>query len=255
MDILYSISKVLLYPEVWIFITLSIGCFLSWTTQCPRSIRFILFLTVLLYYGFATRPMVQALVQPLETFYRPPATMPVHQDAIVLFVNDQLKVLPFTERATIVGTRNTHLLVCGLIYIQTGSAQRVILAEGEVFPRQAIGTAALQEWAVLLGYPAKGIITVNKGVATYERAHAIKQLLGSNSRIVLVDEAIHLPRSVAAFQQVGFTVTPVPCDYQNVSTDPWSFSDFVPDAGRLTAMNEAVHEYIGLLTYWLRGLI
>jgi uncharacterized SAM-binding protein YcdF (DUF218 family) len=213
---------------------------------------------VLLYYGFTTRPLADALVQPLESYHRPPPAIPAGQDAIVLFVNDQLRLLPFTEKATIVGTRNADLLLCGLAYVQARIAPKVVLAEGAlgVFSRRhANGTADLQEWAAFLGYPSNSTITSSEGVATHERAHAIGRLLGSNQRILLIDEAIHLPRSVAAFGKVGFTVTPIPCDYHNVPDDPWNVSDFVPHAGNLSALSEAVYEYVGLLTYWLRGFI
>src|SRR5215472_1060158 len=249
--------KVLLYPEVWIFIGLGIGWLISWSTRCPRSMRVMLGLLLVLYYGFTTRPLAQVLVQPLETYYRPPSTVPAHSDAIILFVNDAPTLSPFSDRPTIVGTRNTDLLICGLIYVQVRSAPTVVLAEGVpgIFSRDATWTPVLQEWAVRLGYPPDAITTTDQGVATHERARAIKQLLGSADRILLLDSAMHLPRSTGAFRKAGFTVTPIPCDAYNMSTAPWGFSAFVPHGGNLVAINEAIYEYVGLLTYWLRGLI
>jgi len=257
MQTIYSFMKFLLYPEVWIFIGLGVVCFISWITRCPRSTRFALCVLVVVYYGFSTRPLAQALVQPLETYYRPPATMPAPSDAIVLFSNDRPTLPPFAERPTIVGTGDTDLLICGLLYVQAHSAPRVVLAEGApgVFSRDATGRTVLQEWAVRLGYPPEAIITADQGGATYLRARAIKQLLGSGSRILLLDVAMHLPRSTAAFRKAGFTVTPIPCDAYNMSTVPWDLSDFVPNTTNLEASRKAVHEYVGLLTYWLRGLI
>ena len=127
MHTIYTFLKFLLGPEVWIFIVLSVGCLIAWTRQCPRSARFTLFLSLVLYYGFTTRPLTQALVEPLETYYRPPAAMPVRQDAIVIFVGSP-KLQPYTERPTIVGTRDTDLLLCGLVYIHASSAPKVVLA-------------------------------------------------------------------------------------------------------------------------------
>src|SRR5215472_18412401 len=257
MQHLYSLLKVLLNPEVWIVIGLGAGCLMSWRTRCARSTRVMLGLVLVLYYGFTTRPLAQALVQPLETYYRAPATMPAPSDAIALFVNDRLSLPPFPQRPTIVGTRNTDLLICGLIYLQAHSAPTVVIAEGGpgLVSRDGTGTPVLQEWAVRLGYPAEALITTEQGVATHERARAIKQLLGSADRILLLDSAMHLPRSTGAFRKAGFTVTPIPCDAYNMSTAPWGFSAFVPHGGNLVAINEAIYEYVGLLTYWLRGLI
>jgi len=194
-------------------------------------------------------------VQPLETYYRPPGAIPVHHDAIVIFVGPP-KLQPYTERPTIVGTGNTDLLLCGLIYVHAGSAPKVVLTgeAPDVFHQTGAGITVLREWAVLLGYPAEAIITDDQGVATYERARAIKRRLGSDSKILLLDSAIHLPRSAAAFKKVGFIVTPIPCNYE-MSTDSWDVSDFVPQSANLMSSSGAVHEYLGLLTYWLRGVI
>ena len=255
MDIIYSILKFLLWPEVWIFLVLSAGCLAAWARQWPRSARFTLCLLLVLYYGFTTRPLTQALVGPLETYDRPPASMPVGHDAIVIFVGSP-KLQPYTERPTVVGTRNTDLLLCGLVYVRAGSAPKVVLtgeAPSEV-NHTAAGTMVLQEWAILLGYPKETIIANAQSGATHERARTIKQLLGSNRRILLLDSAMHLPCSAAAFKKVGFIVTPIPCDYE-LSTESWDLSDFIPRGGNLRASSDAVHEYLGLLTYWLRGLI
>ena len=255
MHTIYTFLKFLLWPEVWIFIVLSAGCIIAWARKCPRSIRLILCLVLVVYYGFTTRPLTQALVEPLETYYRPPASMPVRQDAIVIFVAPP-KLQPYTERPTIVGTHDTDLLLCGLLYIHAGSAPKVMLTGGasaEVKHATA-GTVALQEWAVLLGYPREALSIETQTEATHNRAQAIRQLLGRDSRSLLLDSAMHLPRSAAAFTKVGFTVTPIPCGYE-MSTESWDLSDFVPQGTNLNASSAAVHEYVGLLTYWLRGLI
>ena len=252
----YNLIKLLLYPEVWIFIALGLGCLLSWITRSPHSLRLILCLSFVFYYGFTTRPLAQALVEPLETYYQPPAALPHHADAIVLFVNNPPMMPPFSDRPTIVGTRSADLLICGLTHVHALRIPKIVLAEGRprILPHDARGRGVLQEWAVLLGYPTEAILVDDQAVETHARARAIKQLLGSDNKILLVDASIHLPRSVAAFRKAGLVVTPMPCDYYSISGS-WSFSDFVPSAGNLVASSEAIYEYAGLLVYWLRGFI
>ena len=255
MSTIYTILKFLLLPEVWIFIVISAGCLAAWARQWSRSARFTLCLLLALYYGFTTRPLTQALVGPLEGYYHPPTSLSVRHDAIVIFVSSP-NVSPYSERPTIIGTRNTDLLLCGLASVHADSAPKVVLA-GEVpgeFKHPPTGTEVLQEWTVLLGYPKEVITSEAQSGATHERARAVKQLLGSDTRILLLDSAMHLLRSAAAFKKVGFTVTPIPCDY-TMSTESWALSDFVPRGNNLKASSAAVHEYVGLLTYWLRGLI
>jgi uncharacterized SAM-binding protein YcdF (DUF218 family) len=252
---IYTIFKLFLGPEVFIFIILIASCFAVWMRQGHRFARGTLFLVLVLYYGFTTRPLTHALLEPLETYHRPPVSMPVQQDAIVIFIGSP-KVQPYTVRPTIVGTRDASLLLCGLAYIHAGSAPKVVLTgrvSGEVNHTTA-GAVVLQEWAALLGYPRESLIIEHQTEATHDRAQAVKQLLGRESRILLLDSAMHLPRSAAAFQKAGFTVTPIPCDYE-MSTDSWNLSDFVPQGKHLRGSSAAVHEYLGLLTYRLRGFI
>ena len=128
MQATYSLMKYLLYPEVWILIVLLLACLTSWTTHCSRSVRFLLVVLTVLYYGFTTRPLTQALVDPLETYERPPLMLP-QSDAIVLFVNDAPQLEAFSRRPTVVGTDNAHLLICGLTYVQAHTAPLVVLAE------------------------------------------------------------------------------------------------------------------------------
>jgi uncharacterized SAM-binding protein YcdF (DUF218 family) len=252
---IYTILKFFIRPELWIFTGLCAGCLIAWSRQCPRSIRFILCLVLIFYYGFTTRPLSDALVWPLETYHHSLVTMPTHHDAIVI-LTEGMPARPDTARPTVIGTDNVERLVCGLGYVRADPTSKVVLTivETGVSHDTVLQATVLQQWAVILGYPAGAIITSDQGVATHERARAIKRLLGSTNQILLVDSAMHLRRSVAAFKKAGFNVTPIPCNFQT-STDPWDLPDFVPSAENFRASSEAVYEYTGLLMYWLRGLI
>lgn len=251
----YAIIKSLLYPEVWIFIGLGIGCLISWLRPCPSPVRGILLLMVVLYYVLTTSPLTHALVWPMESYYHSPTEMPVNQDALVILGSDSPGRPDYGE-PTIIGTGNVDLLVCGLVYAKAGAARKIVLTGGAtgVFQRRTPGSIVMEKWAAVLGYPFELIIREDTASATYERARALKQILGSSSRILLIDSAIHLRRSVAAFEKEGFIVTPIPCNYIT-STDSWDLGDFVPSATNLGASAAAIHEYVGLLKYWMSGQI
>jgi uncharacterized SAM-binding protein YcdF (DUF218 family) len=251
MQTVYSLIKYLLTPEVWIFLGLSAVCITAWTRPWPRSARIALSIVLLVYYGFTTAPLMQALVVPLESSHQRPEVVPADQDAIVI-LTERSPPRPDTGQPTIIGTANVDLLVCGLPYARGHRAARIVLTTGGA--DGATGPIVLRQWAQLLGYPVEAIMTENEAIATHERAHAIKRRLSSAQKILLVDSAMHLPRSAAAFKKAGFEVTPIPCNYET-STEPWNFSSFVPQANRFDANSDAVHEYIGLLAYWLRGFI
>jgi uncharacterized SAM-binding protein YcdF (DUF218 family) len=79
---------------------------------------------------------------------------------------------------------------------------------------------------------------------------AAKPNLGD--RWVLVTSASHMPRAVACFRAVGFSVIPYPVDYRTRGTaDLRRPVDSIADG--LEALDLAAHEWIGLATYRLLG--
>ena len=73
-------------------------------------------------------------------------------------------------------------------------------------------------------------------------------------RWLLVTSAMHMPRAVGVFQKAGFAVDAYPVDYRTTSTqDRWT----LPTAlmGGIGIMDQAVHEWSGLLIYWITGRI
>jgi uncharacterized SAM-binding protein YcdF (DUF218 family) len=68
---------------------------------------------------------------------------------------------------------------------------------------------------------------------------------------LLVTSAFHMPRAVGSFRRAGWNVVAYPVDHLTAgeSEPPIQF-DF---AGGLRGLSVSVHEYLGLLFYWLGG--
>lgn len=69
-------------------------------------------------------------------------------------------------------------------------------------------------------------------------------------RILLVTDALHMPRAQAAFAQTGLRVVPAPTNFETGGR--LSAIDFVPNGGALALSHYALHEWIGLLWYRMR---
>jgi len=68
---------------------------------------------------------------------------------------------------------------------------------------------------------------------------------------ILVTSAFHMPRAVGSFRRAGWRVTPYPVDYHTLGEEDFPFRfNF---AGGVGSLNNALHEYLGLLSYWLNG--
>jgi uncharacterized SAM-binding protein YcdF (DUF218 family) len=72
------------------------------------------------------------------------------------------------------------------------------------------------------------------------------------SRVALVTDAMHMPRSQHAFVQLGFEVIPCPTAY--AGQRPFTPSQLVPGVGALYLSHAALREWISQAYYRLRGL-
>jgi uncharacterized SAM-binding protein YcdF (DUF218 family) len=67
------------------------------------------------------------------------------------------------------------------------------------------------------------------------------------SRILLVTDALHMPRSERIFTQAGLEVTAAPTSY--LGQGALIAADFIPGGGGLSDSHYAMHEWLGLLWY------
>jgi len=70
-------------------------------------------------------------------------------------------------------------------------------------------------------------------------------------RVVLVTTALHMPRSVRAFEQAGIAVIPAATDY--VGQRPFAPYQLVPGPGALHQSHQALREWLSGLYYTMRG--
>lgn len=68
--------------------------------------------------------------------------------------------------------------------------------------------------------------------------------------VLLVTDAMHMPRAVRIFERTGLQVTPAPTAF--VTTAPMLPGDFVPRTQWLVQSSYALHEWIGIVWYRLR---
>lgn len=125
-----------------------------------------------------------------------------------------------------------------------------ILVTGGMPPKVNRPLARLQEEALAdFGVDVRWI--EERSVNTRENGLYSSPILKNDGveSVYLVTTAAHMPRSIAAFQHAGLTVTPAPTAF----TEPLSLTpvDFMPSASGLRRSYWALHEWLGRLYYWL----
>jgi uncharacterized SAM-binding protein YcdF (DUF218 family) len=111
----------------------------------------------------------------------------------------------------------------------------------------------LEEWNI----PPTAIQIEGGSINTHENAIRSYEVLAPQGihRILLVTSAMHMPRAAGAFRKAGFEVVAVPADFHSGWRDPDILSRWFPSADNLRDSYTALHEWLGIATYRLRGWI
>lgn len=97
--------------------------------------------------------------------------------------------------------------------------------------------------------PARWVEGKSDNTAQNARYAAVMLRQAGISHILLVTDALHMPRSRRVFAQAGLTVIPAPTSY--LGSGALIAADFIPGSGALSDTHYAMHEWIGLLWYRL----
>ena len=87
---------------------------------------------------------------------------------------------------------------------------------------------------------------------TFQNARLSADVLRKENiqHIILVTDAIHMPRARSAFEHAGLNVEPAPSIF--IAGNGYHVSRFIPNAQSLKHSHYAIHEWLGLLVYGLR---
>ena len=114
--------------------------------------------------------------------------------------------------------------------------------------------AIAKRYFVSFGIAASRIVIEERSLTTEENARFTAQLLRPSPELrwLLVTNAFHMPRAMGVFRKAGFNVIPFPVGWR---THEWQemWWPAVPATENLRRLDVAVHEWMGLSLYWLRG--
>lgn len=105
------------------------------------------------------------------------------------------------------------------------------------------------------GVPKENILIEDKSTTTRENGFYVDKILKDKgiTDILLVTSALHMPRSMAVMQKLGYH--PIAAANPPQIVIPKDIQPYLPDDRALEASRSIIKEYIGLLAYYLRGWI
>jgi len=196
----------------------------------------------------------------LESRYQPPDPIP-RADCILVLGGGVLSRIP--PRSTVeINEAGNRVLYAAHLYRQ-GKAPRIVCTGAS--PSGRLGerseAADMAELLMMLGVPDEAILTETKARNTHEHALNLCQFFTTQNikHVLLVTSAMHMPRSMAVFRRFcpEIEFVPAPTDFRSVGRVlvGWyeAFCAFIPTPRSLLDCSDALHEYLGLAYYRLRG--
>jgi uncharacterized SAM-binding protein YcdF (DUF218 family) len=232
-------------------------------TKRQRLQKIILLLALVILSLAGNRWVAMGLARSLEWRYFPPDPVPQAEVMIVLGGGTEPAEPP--RQIVKVNGSGDRVIYAAWLYKQ-GKALHILVSGGLLDWTESQSTPA-QDMSTLLqmlGVPEPAIWLQPNSRNTYEDAVYCAQILRQKgiNRALLVTSAWHMPRAVKLFQAQGLEVIPLPTDY-NVTKAEWErlwsgdprawILGALPSVDHLDLTTKMLKEYMGILTYNIRG--
>jgi uncharacterized SAM-binding protein YcdF (DUF218 family) len=213
----------------------------------------IIIISIVLLLGLSTGAGSRLLVAPLENRSLPvPNPKMVGAQAIVILGGGRSFAAPEDGNRDQPGAQT-------LVRLRHGARlQRLtglpVMVSGGAPDRGGESEAAVMARALSEDFkiPVRWIEDTSENTAQ-NAAHAATILREAGiARVLLVTDAMHMPRAMQIFSKTGLAAIPAPTDFR--SRKNLSAADFIPSAGSLQTSHYALHEWIGMAWYRLKAL-
>jgi uncharacterized SAM-binding protein YcdF (DUF218 family) len=245
------IEPFLLPPGLFVVLLVALGVWLIRGRKDRLSGTVSLSIALLLYL-LSTAVIGEVLISPLETAYPPPeAGEACWGDAIVVLGGGSKVSSPAEGGAPALTEESTGRLVYG-VRLARRMPLPLVFTGGRALGREdrPSEAEAAARVAKSLGVPEERLLLEERSRTTWENGLYVSEEFESRTPL-LVTSAWHMPRAVYSFRKHGMEPVPAPTLYRSDSAPPLP-TDFLPSSGGFERSSLALHEYLGLLYYWLR---
>lgn len=191
--------------------------------------------------------------RPLENRFPAVTEPPARIDGIVL-LGGAIDDLTSEDRQTPTLNAAANRITTFVILARRYPDARLVRTGGSGNIQQ--GDASEAPWALEqlkdLGLDPSSVTSEANSRTTWENAVEVNRLVQPKPGEiwVLLTSAMHMPRAVGVFRAAGWQVLPWPVGYRSRNhLETW----LPPMADGFSSLDMAMHEWTGLLAYWLQG--
>lgn len=195
--------------------------------------------------ALSSPPVSNAFVRTLENKYPPLAQPPTATKAIAVLGFVHIEQPARSANSILVGGAMSRLSEAARLW-HLAPDSKLVVSGGNVWGSSDYTHAeAMAQAAIQLGVAEDKIVRLGDNRDTAEEAERM-HALAHDGRLVVVTSATHMHRAIGLFKRQGVRAVAAPTDYLAVPAQWWRFSSYY-----LHNADRALHEYVGMLWYWL----
>jgi uncharacterized SAM-binding protein YcdF (DUF218 family) len=246
----FTLSKLfwLIFAPSHLLALTSIGAAILLTMKFERIGRRLAIASAVLFVVIGISPTGTWLTRPLEDRF-PRPEWPSHIDG-VLVLGGGLRTSILESRRAPATEMSEARLVSAYELARRYPGARVLFSGGSASVGGAKVTEAQAARYIFgqMGLSPKRLLLEDRSRNTWENILFSRKLAkpGPGETWVLATSAIHLPRAMRVAERMHWKMIPWPTDYLTAHNQPVGLADV---SGNLTLVDDAVHEWIGLLAY------
>jgi uncharacterized SAM-binding protein YcdF (DUF218 family) len=246
-------------PIVWVLLLLVLGLVLARKGQRERLFtvgRLLLLTGTMLLLALSLSPVANSLTYPLESQYRSPPVEALDRLDVVVVLGGGTHPSGHLRQEAELSKVSYPRFYHGVRIFQQNHANVLAFCGGPSREGAESEGETMRAMALSLGVPEDRIVAEDTSRNTFENIANLARLLptGQGRRIGLVTAASHMWRSHRVFQRQfpSDAIIPIPV-YYTYDTASTFIGNFVPSVSNLEKSSVALHEWIGLVWYKLRG--
>ena len=250
---LIKFASALIYPVGLILCLLFVFLFARWRAF-DRLARFSISLVFIIFISFSNPWIASQLAASLEQKYPQIDIRDIAGHDAIIVLGGGLRVPSPPAKHLQIGFGSDRLWYAAQLY-KAGKANKIFVSGGNVYYQPGMQGEAiyakrlLQEW----GIPESAILIEAQSRTTQQNKENLSVLLERYKvrSALLVTSAIHMPRAALIFSDLNIQLVPASADVliRDVRRPAWS--NFIPSAQAMSLSSRAIHEYYGIIFFYL----
>lgn len=213
----------------------------------------VLIFGVVLFYAFSTAWLPRYLAYRMETKYPPLKTPPAFSNGEKIYIHllgsgyQTDKRLPATAKLGLIA--QGRFLEALRLYQDIPNSQLVCSADGPggTETQAMVARAA----AIEMGADSARILALSTPSTTKEEAQELAKAVGTGARVIVVTDAIHMPRAIKFFTEAGFSPMAAPTNFRALNGSVGVPHKWWPSEENIYITNRLLHEYFA----WIKAAL